>query len=632
MKISVPPLALIGILLRGTEARLAGRSERQEPTDEQEIIGLALPGGSFTAATIGAGIMRGFQQQYVAIDGETHPQPALNKFKYVSGLSGGNLPSIMNAYAQDATTDEMFDVNGLRDPSEITARELDTLAEKSIFKTLATSVVPFMPASLKDALVGGEDFFTEVVYGCCLEPHGIKHDAPLSSMRDEVKYTPIVETAMVGPAELFPNFMFFAMNVAFGNANVANVAELMDVAEEGMRFTLNDNAIMWQNAEAAGHQIPIPAFITPEKFSIPHLSSRWEYDSVGNKQAEPIDFTPVYSNPNELQPGSEGEYTVKKMLAMSTNLMSLMTYDVYDENTDPGYILNTVNAPMLQDIPMANGRKRSMAFTDGGFVDFSGIPALVKMGANKIVVPIFTTMKPEDIAKMGGPEIVLFYSVARFFGILQSPIANLEYDYFDFSYAGGYTSMLFNPNSNDEDQMAKLERKIRALYAAGGPVVVTLDDLEVVDNPFWGIEGGGKVDLTIMAVMDVPPKFSEQIDPAAVPPPPGKAMTENRYFTNPEYADVPILASYGNYFQIDFPNLNITHTTPLPLELAVSKKGCKMTEILVSWMVREAWDGLVGSDGEELFSGFSYIFGEEVDTTQSQSEVMASDSHATAVF
>ena len=45
------------------------------------------------------------------------------------------------------------------------------------------------------------------------------------------------------------------------------------------------------------------------------------------------------------------------------------------------------------------------------------------------------------------------------------------------------------------------------LQAAGEPLIATLEGLEVIDNPFYNIKGGWKVDVTIIMSNGVPRKF-----------------------------------------------------------------------------------------------------------------------------
>ena len=87
--------------------------------DQKSTIGLALPGGSIPAAIVCGGIMRGFQQKKTQ-DGN----PSIDKFAFISSLSGGNLPTIMYAYAKNTTSSMLLDADGISDPGEITAEEL----------------------------------------------------------------------------------------------------------------------------------------------------------------------------------------------------------------------------------------------------------------------------------------------------------------------------------------------------------------------------------------------------------------------------------------------------------------------------------------------------------------------------
>ena len=68
-------------------------------------------------------------------------------------------------------------------------------------------------------------------------------------------------------------------------------------------------------------------------------------------------------------------------------------------------------------------------------------------------------------------------------------------------------------------------------------------------------------------------------------------------------------SSRGNVV-IDLPLLNFTRTLPLR-DFNLGTKETRMTEILSSWMIEHAWDGLVGDDGEVKFKGFRKIFEED---------------------
>jgi hypothetical protein len=67
---------------------------------------------------------------------------------------------------------------------------------------------------------------------------------------------------------------------------------------------------------------------------------------------------------------------------------------------------------------------------------------------------------------------------------------------------------------------------LRALHDAGKPMITTLKDLNVIENWFFGIEGGYKIDLTVIVVYGVPTTFLNAIPNDVAPPP------ESMDFTN----------------------------------------------------------------------------------------------------
>merc|ERR1712038_171286 len=83
----------------------------------------------------------------------------------------------------------------------------------------------------------------------------------------------------------------------------------------------------------------------------------------------------------------------------------------------------------------------------------------------------------------------------------------------------------FDLHSNGENQLIKWWEKITSLYMAGEPLIATLKDLDVIENKFWGVEGGGKVDLTTVILIGVPKTFSEKINPDIAPPAEGQNFT-----------------------------------------------------------------------------------------------------------
>jgi len=168
---------------------------------------------------------------------------------------------------------------------------------------------------------------------------------------------------------------------------------------------------------------------------------------------------------------------------------------------------------------------------------------------------------------------------------------------------------MFDSNSNGEEQIPKLYTIMKSLFEAGEPMITTLKDLDVIENPFYGIEGGGKVDLTVIGLFGVPTIFADQLPDDVAAPPEGMNKTnEFGYFNNQDFSTVPNLESFDTGgIKVDLPILNIENVTiPLP-DNGVETKQAKMTYVLSSWMVRHAWDGL-WVDDEMKFEGFKEIF------------------------
>ncbi len=160
---------------------------------------------------------------------------------------------------------------------------------------------------------------------------------------------------------------------------------------------------------------------------------------------------------------------------------------------------------------------------------------------------------------------------------------------------------------------------MNSLLKAGEPLITTLKDLDVVENKFWGIEGGSgyKVDLTTIVMVGVPKKFSEKVNVDVAPPPKGRSFTNNDlggFFTNEDLKNVPNLYSQGNNtgMVIDMPELGLANYS-IPYQMFTQNvKATRMSQILSSWTVKHAWDGLVGADGEKKFEGFAEIFEDTV--------------------
>lgn len=190
----------------------------------------------------------------------------------------------------------------------------------------------------------------------------------------------------------------------------------------------------------------------------------------------------------------------------------------------PDELLSLIGDPMLLDVPTANSGIRTMAFADGGYNDGTAIPALVKLKVRKIVSVMLLTpagLFADDTSIVADPSIWSVFLLRSFFGVVD-PVNGLNAAL--FNVGGEYLNYIFDLNSNGENQLVKFYQNMKAQHEAGNPLITTLENLAVVENPFWGTVAGEKVDLTVVFVLGVPSKFSDQVDRDVAPPPEGKNL------------------------------------------------------------------------------------------------------------
>jgi hypothetical protein len=543
--------------------------------------------------------MRGFQQKKVWIDDKE--VPAMNKFDFTSASSGGHFPSILYAYAKDTTSDEVLDADGISYPHQMTTQELENIPEKSVFNRLTTSFAPSIALALMRAVLFGDNFWTTAMNYHFLQPMGIGLNEPINTpRREDAKPTPIAAMSMVGPLEIWSDYLYTQMyNIMHTNiVNTRNyhnfMSSLSTLAEKTYDGTtasvIPDSSHVWQVASDSDFQLPVYAYVTPDEFSIPMYKHRMKFDPIVNMPtAEPLDFEPIFAKPNDVQPESEGPFTVAKALSAPTNAVGVFAGMIPPNMQQLEPILN---GPITINIPTADGNHREMVVSDSGYNDESGVPALVQKKVRKIICTSFSS--GNDGLFMDTVSNYVFQT-SSWFG-LHLPTSRSPANH------------MFDLNSNGEDQFMKLKNNIQSLYEAGEPMITTLKDLDVIENPFYGIEGGYKVDLTIIFLIGVPKKFAEGLPEDIASPPPGMdKINKFGFFTNPEFSTVPNMYSNQSFTtKIDVPELDLNVDVPVP-EFAQETKATKMSYTLTSWMIHHAWDGLWGADGEKKFEGFAEI-------------------------
>jgi len=415
--------------------------------------------------------------------------------------------------------------------------------------------------------------------------------------------------SMVGPVEMYPEWLF-------GVASRKILQDVEDAFPTGEEWSVEacvysrcsskplSNADLLAIFAQNHYQAPLPCIATPTSLNCPspqallYFNSYNGYHDHSRSATTAVSFYPFNATATTLTTQRD-PYTLEKFLGIVTNALPMSGL----RPTGYGGPLDTLLRPATIDIPAHGGARTTMAFVDGGYNDRMGVPPLVAKGVRKIIATNFWTPQSDDDFTTSelSPVTSAVDEIRRYFGVFHTH--NLH------EYAPGQTTGIFNhifdARSNGIDQLQRFADGLTSLHAAGSPLVMTLHDLTTVYNPFWGIPGGDRVDLTVVTVTGVPSRFAERLPIGAAPPPPGRNVTENGFFTNPELRRVPNIPG-GTGLKLDFRNVTIGDA---PLEFGVGVKEARMTSILCSWIVKDAWDGLVGVDGEIVFGGFRQIFG-----------------------
>jgi len=347
-----------------------------------------------------------------------------------------------------------------------------------------------------------------------------------------------------------------------------------------------------------GSNLPMPYVITPD-------SVENKYSGTVQVWGNKVEFPEKTLKPFEwgvenMRFGSKrNRLSVELVIGMSTNFVATIG------NTFAILVTG------LRKTYLSNKSVMTQRFADGGTNDLMGIIPLVARGT-KNIISIYNFNQNEnytnfadsyaDIYKKApctsrtDPDFDMHFQtwimyinprIAGFFGYVNSKPIN--------------TAIIMNHIFHDPnlDQLKDLMVKYNSLFEAGEPLIATMKDLEVIDNPFWGISSGAgnkkkTVDLTLI-YFNMPRKFSENVPEEVVPPPTVKGtklekLDKDGRFTNEELRVIPELPTDG---------LDV---------VKFSNEQVNMMGYLGSWMINHSWDGLQGLDGDILFEGFGKIF------------------------
>jgi len=519
-------------------AGIEGTTKTSKNDERTNTIGLAISGGIKVAATGGAATMRGFQQQTITINGEK--RPAMEAFDFISGLSGGVVPTLLYPYAQNVTTEELLDSDyRLDDPSQITPQALDrktskptlfdNAVESATFKSLPMIIYGLFCCKL-------HSIFTLVQWFATLDPFGIKRDQKISP------HPHPTEKKTIGPRpgiKAIPLVNFMAMGKADGVAQdtIEGYFKLVTKLKEkyGNQFVETDQ-LMQLIRDVDDPDLFIPFIASPTDVRNAMPDSEWNQINVN-------------SIPTSEWGGNDTSCSVEFFLGMATNFVGMGGIQEEVESFQYEF-LRKLSQKRTVRLEHGSKTKKEMLFVDGGFIDGLGVPALVQRKVRTIIATIWPHGLARDYeehyekAKGKNLDVWLEHAVDLAFGDIAS-------------YFGYYKDYAWYKNRMFEDGRARLEQlrnDVDTLYEAGKPIVVTMKGLKTINNPFWGIEQGHTVDLTII-YWTLPKDFAEKVPIESVPPPidetTGKPMNKldktGRSFTNEEFKDFPNFPGKSNF-------------------------------------------------------------------------------------
>jgi len=594
MKIRLPLLvahccyAVVGLVLLAsilTSAEIEEERSFATTTDQiQTSVGLSLSGGYLAASLHGASIMRGIQQQKVEIDGKM--RPAMEAFDYMAGLSGGNVPIVLYSYAQTMDGTEFLDAEGeVTAPQDITAKKLRHMKKGSMFhiftRRLWLRAIPVL-LSEKFFKTKSVSIFTLTLYFAIIKPIGIKRNqffGPTElgknknfvGIREDVKATPITTFGCVGPHEIYPKNTY------------ADVSKTTVIGSKAGIFSVED---VETSLSKNGNLTSVLFSATPYEV-VSHYDRSMSFDTIAppNTIVEPLNF-PVHPTKPWEWGSKKQRFSLEMLLGAGTNFMGFFQ----------GHLGVQYNQVREVDVT-GNGDTRKLMLMDGGTNLLDGIPSLVQKRVRKIVHVHFD---------LGFNQRNPGFSYAEIYNStnLNEWMTNMNVDALGTYFGMGYTTISNAMNLIFDDgynHMKTLRSNLDSLYEADNPLITTLENITVLDNPFWGTTAGDKVDLTFI-MLTLPGKFSSKIHRDAAPPPKGikNIVDRNGRFTNKELSAIPNISVMANS------------------EKAIIARGFRfaaftvrqanMMAYLGSWIVDQAWDKpLLGEDGKEKFGGFKAI-------------------------
>jgi len=583
--------------------------EEDVASSDRPVFGLIMNSGGLVAAGAGAAIMRGLQQQKIVIDGKE--RPALEGFDFIAGLSGGNVPTALYAYSVHSSNEVLDADYMIHHPSQITPKALRRKNRKSIMSVLTPSAVAKLIPLLGWGFINKKiaSVWPLVLWWICLKPHGIKRNQFFgpSSMkgknnfvvpRDEVNAVPLIQTMMMG--EYDDNARSFTLD--FGR--IQDEISLVDTSDISNSTLVAEVVAKYNNASYTDFTCS-----SEECYTGYSLDIRSETDFLTPPEAaiKPWEFGDTKKN----------RFSLELLLSMGTNLIPFTTLSKANGNKANGVYGGDDNAyleaaaignPFVQKREVQFGnKKKNMLFSDAGTLYTPAVATLVKNGVTKLFIPMWLpneTAFYSDIYRNAEGKSLLHW--------MKQMVGGWGVGSAYFGVLGG------NPWYNHifDDGMMHMQTVREAydtLYKADKPLITTIKNVKVLDNPYQGIKGGSTVDITFMYIT-MPKKFANAVPRKSVPPPKNiiDTVDENGKFTNLEFKNFPNFNTFNHLEEIkDAFHNNATVFKKISVGLGfatLSTRQANMMSYLGSWIINEAWDG-VYVNGKEYFGGFDNFFG-----------------------
>ena len=420
-----------------TEALLA----RTEP------VGVCLSGGGTRAMCAGIGQLRGL-----------HALGLLQKTRYLSSVSGGGWAAgPYTFFASGAESDEAF-LGPVAAPESLDMDALDVPIPKSQGNWTATRALNqvFVQSAVE---VDHTEAWNETVGRLYLQPWGLHGDAPVQfcdaeARQDILERNPTLTSTLVGARAGRP---VLVMNSCL----------------------LGDHQLNPQKRVA-----PVPLESSPLQAGTPgrrewldeSQTGKWLELSVDGRMVEPFAL-------GGDAPSSEGDgrartapperiYTLADAVGTSSAWFGGLAAKLAP-SVDGGF------SDRLSLWPSGDRPQRTFDVGDGGVVENYGLLSLLRRGIEGAIVCMNSSVKlnldydPEAaVPKSGDLDAYL----APLFG-------------FRVDQVGVFTerNQVFRPGD-----FVTVVRALQAARSAGGPVVA-VTELELLDNAWWGIEGGRTV-------------------------------------------------------------------------------------------------------------------------------------------